>query len=262
MPIAVLICVSALGCMRMRTTAQSDPDALYLSSTFRALVEGLYDGEVTCGELARHGDLGLGAIDGVDGELVMVDGTAYQVKADGSVHRVEAARKTPYALATHFDADKSFRVTEAVDFSGLVQRLDREFPNQNLPYAFRIEGTFPYVKARSVPAQQKPYGRLIEIIKNQAIFELQDVSGVIVGFRLPEHLESIGVPGYHFHFLTADRTAGGHLMAFRASELRIAGDLSPSVHLVLPENAAFASTDLTKADRQEMNTIMGRPAKK
>lgn len=236
----------------------SDRDTVYMASTIHALVEGLFDGEISIGELKRHGDIGMGAVDHVDGELVLVDGIAYRVKADGTVAILQDTDKTPYALATPFDADYRRQIDEEVDFEQLKQRLDSELGRPGLPYAFRIEGTFSYVKTRSVPGQHKPYPRLIELIKKQPLFELQNVPGIIVGFRLPEHLESLAVPGYHFHFLTADRKTGGHLLAFRAAGLRIAADLSPTVHTVLPENEAFSSMDFSKRSREELDQIMGR----
>jgi acetolactate decarboxylase len=249
-----LVLVCALGCARLR----ADRDAIYHVSTFRALVEGLFDGEVTMGELKRHGDIGLGAVDGVDGELVIVDGVCYQIKGDGSVHRLDDAARTPYALVTPFEAEIAFGINEETDFDRLKAQLDRGCTNPNLPWAFRIEGTFSYVKVRSVPRQSKPYRRLIEVIKEQREFELKNVTGVIVGFRLPSYIEGLAVPGYHFHFLTTDRTGGGHLLAFRAQRLRVGADLSSAIHVALPRSKEFANTDLSRGSKEEMDTIMGR----
>jgi len=249
----------AVGCARMRVNR----DAIYHVSTIHALVEGIFDGEVTFGELKRHGDIGLGAVGPVDGELVLLDGTCYQVKADGTVHLVEADQVTPYAIVTPFEADHNLAVyvpkgNEEVDFEQLKTILDKELGNPNLPYAFRIEGDFSYVKTRSVPRQSKPYPRLIEVIKNQPEFEFRDVSGVIVGFRLPPYLDSLAVPGYHFHFLTADHRGGGHLLAFRAKQLLVRADLASEVHVVLPRSEAFSKVDLTKRNQDELDRIMGR----
>jgi acetolactate decarboxylase len=252
----LLLC--AIGCARMN----ANRDVVYMTSTIHALVEALFDGEVTFGELKRHGNLGLGAVDAVAGELILLDGTCYSARSDGSVVVLSDSQKSPYALATWFDADRVVDIREEIDFEQLKKRLDAEFGNFNLPYAFRIEGTFSYIRARSVPPANKPYPRLIDAIKTQRQFEFHDVSGVIVGFRLPAHLDSVGVPGYHFHFLSADRKGGGHLMAFRSSRLRVAGDLSPEIHLVLPQSEAFSKVDLTHRDPNEINQIMGRTGPK
>ena len=42
----------------------------------RSLDAGLYGGTMTVGELLEHGDLGLGTLDSIDGELIVLDGKA------------------------------------------------------------------------------------------------------------------------------------------------------------------------------------------
>ncbi len=254
---AFLLGVLALGASGC-SARSSDRDVIFMVSTIHALVEGLFDGEVTIQELKRHGDLGLGAVDGVDGELVLVDGIAYQIKADGTVVALDGSVKTPYALVTPLDFDRVLPIEDEADFDQLRQRLDTELGHPALPYAFRIDGTFSYVRTRSVPKQAKPYPRLIEIIKKEPEFEFRDIDGVLVGVRMPEHLDSLAVPGYHFHFLTADRRGGGHLLAFRARRLRVVADLSPAVHAVFPQNETFSRIDLSHRNREELDQIMGR----
>jgi acetolactate decarboxylase len=249
-----VVAICAAGCVR----TGGDRDVIYHVSTIHALIEGIFKGEVTFGELKRHGTIGLGAIDEVDGELVLLDGTCYQVRADGKVLKVKDTQQTPYAIVTKFVPDRVLDVNEEMDFDRLRRTLDQQLGNLNLPYAFRIEGTFSYVKTRSVPRQSPPYPRLIEVIKNQPEFEFKDVDGVIVGFRLPPYLDGLAVPGYHFHFLTSDLKGGGHLLAFRARRLHVGTDRSAAVHVVLPQSEAFSKVDLTKRNQDELDQIMGR----
>lgn len=56
------------------------------------------------------------------------------------------------------------------------------------------------------------YPRLVEVTKNQPVFELQNISGAVVSFWSPAYAQGISVPGYHMHFLSADKNAGGHLL--------------------------------------------------
>ena len=233
-------------------------DALYISAPFVGLADGVFDGEVTFAELKRHGDLGLGAITGSDGELVLLDGRCHQVKGDGSVVALPDSQTTPYAIAAFFGLEWELELTEAVDLPALLLLLDSKLGAPGLPYAFRIEGTFPQVRTRSVAGQKPPYRRLIEVIKDQVTFDLENVSGTIVGFRVPGYLEGVNVPGYHMHFLTADRKAGGHLLAFRASRLRVAADSLTSVHVQLPRSPRFSTKDFPRLDRTEMDQILGR----
>jgi len=232
--------------------------ALYLSAPFVGLAEGLFDGEVTFAELKGHGDLGLGAIAGSDGELVLLDGRCHQVKGDGSVVALPDSQTTPFAMAAFFEPEWNLELTEVVDFPALQLLLDSRLGNPGLPYAFRIDGTFPQIRTRSVAGQKPPYRRLIEVIKDQVTFDLENVSGTIVGFRVPGYLEGVNVPGYHMHFLTADRKAGGHVLAFRASRLRVAADALTTVHVELPQDPRFSTKDFPRVDRTEMDQILGR----
>ena len=43
------------------------------------------------GELKQHGDTGIGTFEGLNGEMIVLDGTVYQAVADGSA-LVEAAK--------------------------------------------------------------------------------------------------------------------------------------------------------------------------
>ena len=196
--------------------AQGSRDTLYLAAPFVALADGLYDGEVTFAELKLHGDLGLGAIAGSDGELVLLDGRCHQVKGDGSVAVLPDSLTTPWAMATFFEPEWQTEVTGPVDMPALFEFLDSKLTDPGLPHAFRIEGGFAQIRTRSVAGQKPPYRRLIEVIRDQVFFDLENVEGTIVGFRIPGYLEGVNVPGYHMHFVTADRRAGGHVLAFRA----------------------------------------------
>lgn len=233
-------------------------DTLYVSAPFVGLADGVYDGEVTFAELKRHGDLGLGAVSASNGELVLLDGRCHQVKADGSVVLLPDSLTTPWAIAAFFEPEWRVEWTEAVDLPALRVLLDSKLGTPGLPYAFRIDGTFAQVRTRSVAAQKPPYRRLIEVVKDQVTFDLENVSGTIVGFRIPGYLEGVNVPGYHMHFLTADRKTGGHLLAFRASRLSASADVLTSVHVALPRDPRFSKKDFPRLDRTEMDQILGR----
>ena len=65
---------------------EHEPHVLFQASTIGALLEGAFDGDVTIEELAGHGDLGLGTLNGLDGEMIAIDGRFYRADVDG-LHR-------------------------------------------------------------------------------------------------------------------------------------------------------------------------------
>jgi acetolactate decarboxylase len=211
-------------CLAAGALHAAESRRLFQISTLEALMAGVYDGDLTFQELARHGDFGLGTFEALDGEMIALDGGFYQIKADGRVYPVPGAMKTPFAAVTFFKAGRTHLIDRPVNFQQLLDYIDRLLPSPNLPYAVRIEGVFPSVKTRSIPRQQKPYPPLVAAAEKQVVFELANVKGVIVGFRFPAYLAGINLPGYHCHFITADRRAGGHLLDCRVEGATLTGD--------------------------------------
>jgi acetolactate decarboxylase len=160
-------------------------NTLFQTSTIDALLAGVYDGDLSCGDLLKHGDFGIGTFDRVDGEMVVLEGTLYQVKADGKVYKPDSNCKTPFATICHFNPEKAISIDTSIDYKRLETLIDAAAPNQNLFCAIRITGQFRSMKTRSVPAQKKPYRPLKEVTNNQPEFDMNNVFGTIVGFRCP-----------------------------------------------------------------------------
>jgi acetolactate decarboxylase len=192
--------------------AQSSDHSIFQLSTLNALKQGVYDGETTFGELRKHGDFGLGTLNGLDGEMLALNGEFFQIKADGKVHLIPDSDRTPFAVVTFFQPDMKLSLSRVSDMKELQETLDRMLPAGDRPLAIRIDATFAYSKVRSVPRQEKPYPGLEDALKQQTEFELKNVRGTVLGFRFPTYMDGVNVAGYHFHFLTADKKAGGHLL--------------------------------------------------
>lgn len=234
--------------------ADSSRDILYQASTINALLAGGYDGALSCGELTRHGDFGLGTFEALDGEMVVLDRTVYQVRSDGAVQAVGPAILTPFANVTFFDPDETFELRGIESLVQLQKEIERRLVNRNIFYAIRIDGLFDSVKVRSVPKQAKPYPRLTEAVKNQSVFELKAVQGSLVGFWCPEFVQGLNVPGFHLHFLSEDRRRGGHLLDCRLKEGKLSLDLTAGFTLQLPEKG-FGQLDLSGSRAKELEAV-------
>jgi len=160
---------------------QSADHSIFQVSTWHALKQGMYDGETTFGELKKHGDFGLGTVNGLDGEMVALNSEFFQIKADGRVYSITDDQKTPFAVVTFFRPDKKFTLPQVSDMKGLQEALDRMLDPSAKPCAIKIEGDFRYVKVRSVPRQEKPYPGVEEALKHQTVSELKNVRGTLVG---------------------------------------------------------------------------------
>lgn len=222
-------------------------DTVTQVSILDALLARQFDGRLPCRELLEYGDLGIGTFDRMDGEMVMVDGTIYQVKADGKVYTPDPDNRTPFATVCHFRADDTWTLDEPVDLQALERAIDERAPNHNVFCAVRVEGSFSHMRTHALQMQSKPYPPTADVVRACVQFELTDVSGTIVGFRSPPYVRGINDPGYHLHFLSKDKTQGGHIRTFVMDRGTCAIDICSNHFVILPEDgAALAGIDLSK----------------
>lgn len=222
-------------------------------STIDAILDGVYDGVMDFRTLKKYGDFGIGTFEGLDGEMVGFDGNFYQIKADGIAYTVDDFMQTPFASVTYFEVDKEQSLPEGIEFNQLEGFMRGVLPTGNIFYAIKIEGVFSYMKTRSVPAQKKPYPPLVEVTKNQPVFEFNDAEGVIVGFLCPAYVAGVNVPGYHLHFLNSSKNAGGHILEFKVKQAVISVDYTSEFLMILPgEESDFYKLDLTRDKQSEL----------
>ncbi|HEX4444362.1 MAG TPA: acetolactate decarboxylase [Galbitalea sp.] len=217
---------------------------LYQRSTIGALLAGVFDGTETVGELLRHGDFGLGTFNALDGELVVFDGIAYQVTSDGRASLVPRGKRTPFAAVTQFVAEHTLELQRALRREDAATLIHAAARSENITMAVRITGHFRHILMRTVAAQTRPYPQLDEATRNEVEVTVSDVRGTLIGFRTPEFEHSIGVAGYHLHFLSDDRETGGHMLDFTLASGEIALMEITDIHLSLPTSGAFLTADL------------------
>ena len=224
---------------------------LYQRSTIGALLAGVFDGTETVGALLRHGDFGLGTFNALDGELVVLDGVAHQVTSDGLARPASAGQRTPFAAVTRFVPQHSLLVEEPVDRVRLATRISAAGRGENITLAVRITGRFRRILMRTVAIQSKPYPSLDEASRNEVEIEVRDLAGTLVGFRTPEFEHSIGVAGYHLHFLDTAHSTGGHMLDFELDEGVVELMEISEIRLSLPTSGAFLTADLDPANADD-----------
>jgi acetolactate decarboxylase len=224
---------------------------LFQISTTGALVEGIYERAVSTKVLLDYGDFGLGTFENLDGEMVVLEGVVYQVRGDGTVSEITGEVGTPFAVVVPFVADQDAAVERASSLEEITRICDKFRDSDNLFYAFRIDGHFTYVHTRAVQATLDglPLAKAAQI---QPEFDFQDISGTLVGIWAPRFSSALNVAGYHFHFLSEDRTKGGHLLECSGDKLRVRVERFNDFHLSLPESQEFLKADLTRDPSKDL----------
>jgi acetolactate decarboxylase len=232
-----------------------EPHVLFQASTIAALLDGAYEGDLSFAALAEHGDLGLGTVNCLDGEMIALDGSFYRADVDGTIHPVEPTERTPFAVVAEFDPLVASEVSGPLSHEDLLAVIDGLIPAGATSGAVRIDGRFEVIRARSVPRQKPPYRPLAEVVAEQHVFELTDLDGTMVGFRFPGYAEGIEVGGYHLHFIDAERSRGGHVLDSRCGDVRIAVDPSNDLHIELPPRVDLADPGLAAATHAAVERV-------
>jgi acetolactate decarboxylase len=235
--------------------AEREAHVLFQASTIGALLDGAFDGDLSFAELAEHGDFGLGTLNGLDGEMIAIDGEFFRADVDGAIHPVPAQAKTPFAVVTRFEPAVEATIEDELSHEELLRRLDELVPGDASSCAIRLDGHFDLVRARSVPTQQPPYRPLTEVVAEQHVFDLEGVAGTMLGFRFPAYAEGIEVGGYHLHFISEGRSRGGHVLDSRASGLRAQLDPSNDLHIELPPRVDLADPDLAASTHAAVEAV-------
>ncbi len=245
------------GCAAVKPT-EADKPALYIYSTIDALLSGAYDGELTVKQLVSKGDFGLGTYNRLDGEMLVLGGVPYHFTADGSVTVAKPDDRIPLAYVLPFKPTLRFTLAgspKAMSLADIEADIDARLPNKNLFYAVDVTGQFTGITTRAIAAQVRPYRPLAELVKTQVLFPRASATGTMVGIRSPAFSKGVSVPGWHWHFISTDKSYGGHVLAIGLVDA--VANITPShkVDLDLPANEDFANSDQTKDRAAELHQV-------
>jgi len=220
---------------------------LYQHGTLALLVPGLLDGTITMKELLEHGDTGIGTGEGLDGELVILDGVPYQVDSDGKVNVVKDDFTLPFANS-HF-AEYRF----LADVNELSQKeLDEKIlsmTSSNTFFSIKMHGTFTNIKTRAVKKSHKPYATLGKTAEDQSIFLKESVEGTLLSYYSPTIFDGAAVGGFHHHFMSDAHDFGGHVLGFGGASGTVELQQFDTLEQHLPtENKDFMNYDFSDWD--------------
>lgn len=236
--------------------SQKQVNTFYQYNTWSAFVNKVFKGDVTVKDLKKKGNVALGSYDLLDGELIMVDNVAYRVREDGTVTVANNSDTIIYADAAFFNADSPiFQTSNGVDFDGMRAKINEKLPSSNYFYAIKVTGQFESIKCGGLRKQSPPFEEGLDVlIPARPIFNGENISGTMIGFYCPEMIGNINVAGYHFHFISDDKTLGGHVMEFKSKGgLTIQLDRLHQYEFRLPQTADYDSVRLNKEFQYKKN---------
>lgn len=257
--LATTMVLSVCGCSGNQTSSnESDREVINQISLLQGLTFGDYNGSVTVKELKNLGDIGIGTFDGLNGELIMLEGEVYRAAADGSIEVVEDTETIPFSNVTFFDADETETLSDITDISVLKDTLDKKVDalGSNKFYMVRIDGTFDEMHVRSEYAQEEPYKPLADVLEtDQTFYDYEKVDGTVVGLYCPLYMDRLNAVGWHFHFVSDNLKMGGHVLDLKFSEAGMQLDKTDGFNMFLPDNEMFNGFDLTVDQSDDIKKV-------
>lgn len=229
----------------MRTRLSSG--AVTQFAVLDALLGGVYSQGVSAAEVRTFGDLGVGCCEGLGGEVVIVDGNVFECTADGPPRPMADDETLPFVDVCALGEPVAEPVS-AGDFAALRGEVERRLLSRNLFHAVRVDGVLERVRTRVTRRQEPPFRPLADVAAEQIETESEDVAGALVGFWMPQIYQGVTVAGLHLHFLSADRSIGGHVLDAVVKEGGLRMTAFRAFHLRLPDDEQFLSRELTHDD--------------
>ena len=222
-------------------------------STMNALAQGYTKSVITVKELLRHGEIGLGTFEDLNGEMIVVDGICYQAQDDGSAYVSDQDMGVPFAAVGILDDPVCFDLTDIADAASLKKKLSikvEEGFGLNSVHIARIEGTFEKICASSESPFRSHHVELQEILRDrQEVFSFGDISGTLVCIYFPDYLDSINASGWQFHFLSSDKRSGGQVFDLKLAAGRCSLEKMDRIEIQFPKDASFDTYSLKKSGR-------------
>ena len=223
-------------------------ETIYQVALLQSLVQGYYDGILSVDALKEKGDTGIGTFEGVNGEMIVIDGEVYRADSEGNIEKPEGDEMIPFSNVTFFDVDSTAELKDLKDIDALKKELEKTTQlSKNMFYMVKVNGTFSKLKARSEPKQEEPYKMLDEALaETQQEFDFEDIKGTLIGLYCPDYMGDLNTVGWHFHFISEDRTKGGHVLQVSVKEAEAQFDMTPGFKMYLYDEDNFQKLDLAK----------------
>ncbi|MBQ9564586.1 MAG: acetolactate decarboxylase [Synergistaceae bacterium] len=255
---AVLLVGLLSGCAWSGTP---ESDKLFQVALLQSLMQGEYDGVVTVGELKQYGDTGIGTFQGVNGEMIVLDGTVYRAIWDGSVEVAPDGETVPFSNVTFFDADIKKEHVNAASSEELKKILNAvvEEHGRNQFYMAKVTGLMPSILVRSELEQKEPYRPLNDALKtDQREFTYSDIRGTVVALYCPDYMDGLNSAGWHLHFISEDRQKGGHVLALAVQDGELALDIISEFAMVVPNRKSFNDKKLATDMKKKIEQVEGK----
>ena len=237
--------------------APADRESIAQVALLQSLAQGYFGGTMTAGQLRTLGDTGIGTFEGLNGEMIVLDGKIYQALGDGRVIVTPDKTKIPYATVTFFDRDITVKLGHIKDKAALENALNEAVRKNgvNSFYMVKLPAEFSSILFRSEYGSKEPYPTLVEALKGkQTEFTEKNIKGTLVGLYCPSYMGELNSVGWHFHFISDDKQKGGHILELSLEEGVASLDKTDRFTMILPDDKKFHELNLAKDMKDDIRS--------
>ena len=178
---------------------------------------------------------------------------------DGNVTVVSPETGVPFAAVAKHYGEQEFPLKDMPDSESIETNLTMKIEERfglNSMHVVRIDGLFEKVDARSEAPYRSHHITLKEVLgQTQKAFIFENIRGTLVGVYFPDYMDGINMPGWHLHFLSEDRTKGGHVFDVSIKEAVAKVDKITNIFINLPKEPAFDTYSLKQDLQEEIKSI-------
>ncbi len=232
---------------------------MFQVSTLQALSLGYTRAVIPVSDFLNHGNLGLGTFEGVDGEMIVIDGQCYQADKYGKVCLADPETGVSFAVIADCGRDKRIRLASCVSVEDLKEQLNHLIDDAfelNSMHVVRIDGCFDKIAARSESGSITNHVELKDILAGrQSDFSFIQTEGSLVALRFPDYMDGINAAGWHFHYISDDRTKGGHVfdLSFKKADAFV--ETINRIELLMPTGPVFDTYDLKSVSKEDISSV-------
>ncbi len=232
---------------------------MFQVSTLQALSLGYTRAVIPVSEFLSHGNTGLGTFEGVNGEMIVIDGQCYQADKHGKVCLADPSAGVSFAVIAECGDDKKVQLDSCASIEDLKEQLDHVVDDAfelNSMHVVRINGLFEKISARSESGSMTHHVELKDILAGRQLdFVFTHTAGSLIALRFPDYMDGINATGWHFHYISGDRTQGGHVfdLSFEKAEAFI--ETVSQIELLMPTGPMFDTYDLKSASQEDIHSV-------
>ena len=250
------ILAGAVFCNSNFALAANDKETINQVALLQSLALGHFDGSITVKQWKTFGDTGIGTFDGLNGELIALDGVIYQGDQNCRAHVMKDNDTIPFSNITFFEKDFSVKLNNVADKAALEKILNECVAKSgtNDFYMIKLPAEYNEILIRSEAKQNKPYPTLVQALEaTQKETTLKNVKGTIVGLYCPQFMSSLNSVGWHFHFISDDKKFAGHVLNMNIKNGEAQFDKTENFSMILPKNKDFDKLNFEKDLREDIH---------